>query len=429
MLGRRPWRDELAIIDRTMKAISSVTDPEKLVETYWRGIGELLPFKHFVSVSRRGETPPNYLVTRSSRFKVEYNPWTERSRLPRLQGGILGEVAFAEAPVIIEDLPSRLRPDDPGHFYLEGFKTLAAMPQYDDGVGLNVTMLLLEPDEEIDLAVLPLLHWQTGLFGRGTQNLVLRNQLDTALTTLHAELNVVGEIQRSLLPAETPRIAGFDVAAFYHTSARAGGDYYDFFELPGGRWGVLIVDVSGHGTPAAVLMAIIRAIAHTQPEAQASPSDLLRFLNAQLVRSYAFKGSFATAMYAVLDPATRTLTFASAGHNPARLLRSQSVIPLEADADLPLGIIADQTYATSTIGLKQGDHLAFYTDGITEAMTAPDARGARDMFGTDRLDRAIARCAGQSASECVQSVRHAVNEFAGGTLALDDQTLLILRCL
>src|SRR4051794_39772862 len=97
---RRPWPEELAIVDRTMKAISGVTDPEKLVEIYWTGIGELIPILEYVAVSRRNVEPPSYLVTRSSRFKNRLNPWTQRDLLPRLTGGILGELAYANRPVI-----------------------------------------------------------------------------------------------------------------------------------------------------------------------------------------------------------------------------------------------------------------------------------------------------------------------------------------
>src|SRR3954454_23432938 len=113
MWKRLPWQDELAIIDRTMKAISGVTDPEELVSVYWDGIGELLPVPAYVSLSRRGIEPPFYLITRSSRFTEHLNPWTQRDRLPRASGGLLGELVYANRPVIIDDVPARLSADDP----------------------------------------------------------------------------------------------------------------------------------------------------------------------------------------------------------------------------------------------------------------------------------------------------------------------------
>ncbi len=85
---RRPWKEELAIIDRTMKAISGVIDPEELVTIYWDNIGDLLPITDYVSVSRRDVEPPFYLVTRSSRFTEHHNPWTQRERLAVQEQGV-----------------------------------------------------------------------------------------------------------------------------------------------------------------------------------------------------------------------------------------------------------------------------------------------------------------------------------------------------
>src|SRR5688572_23137170 len=165
---RRPWQEELAIVDRTMRAISGVTDPDELVEVYWNNIGELIQVGDYVALSRRGVEPPSYLVTRSSRFKEHFNPWTQRDRLPRLTGGLLGEIAYANEPVIIDDVPARLKADDPAHFYLEGFQSLVALPHYEANQGINVTVMLSPPGREMDKAMIPMLHWQSGLFGRGT---------------------------------------------------------------------------------------------------------------------------------------------------------------------------------------------------------------------------------------------------------------------
>src|SRR5205085_1548347 len=151
---------------------------------------------------------------------------------------------YANAPVIIDDLPARLKPDDPAYFYLQGFQSLVALPHYEANQGINVTIMLSPGGRELDKALIPMLHWQGGLFGRGTTNLVLRNQLSDALKALDRELQTVGEIQKSLLPAELPRIPGFEIAAHYHTSARAGGDYYDFFPLESNQIGLFIADVS-----------------------------------------------------------------------------------------------------------------------------------------------------------------------------------------
>lgn len=426
--GGRTWQEELAIIDRTLRAISRVSDPEELVGVYWEGVQELLPSFDYLALSRRGVEPPEFLITRSVRFTEEINPWTQRERLPRMRGGLLGELAYADRPVVIEDLPARLAADDPGAFYLEGYGALVALPHYDEGVGMNITVGLFPPGAEWDPRRIPMMHWHGGLFGRGTQNLVLRNRLDDALRALDRELRVVGEIQRSLLPRELPRIEGFDIAASYETSARAGGDYYDFFPLDRGEWGVFIADVAGHGTPAAVLMAVTHAIAHARPGTHTPPGRLLAYLNEQLTRSYTRTGAFITAFYAVLNPGTGELTYARAGHNPPRLVRGGRVASLDATGALPLGIVEEQAYEQASARLEPGDLLLLYTDGITEAMAPRTGNDDPRLFGIDRLDALLLDCGAENAAGCVERIRAEVAAFRGGAPQADDQTLIAVRC-
>lgn len=427
--GNLTWQEELARIDHTMKAISGVTDPNEIVRIYWDGIGDLVPIGDYVALSRRGLERPFYRVTRSSRFAERLNPWTERDRLPLLSGGILEDIVYANKPVIIDDLPDRLSDDDPAHFYLQGFQTIIALPQYDDGESLNVTGMLLPADAEFDRHIIPSMHWHGGLFGRGTTNLVLRNQLSAALSALDRELQVVGEIQRSLLPQTLPDIPGFEVAAFYSTSARAGGDYYDFFPLKDDGVGVFIADVSGHGTPAAVLMAITHAIAHARPGTHTPPIELLKYLNTRLSCSYTRGRSFVTAFYAVIDPSTRTLTYSRAGHNPPRLVRGNRIMSLEENGALPLGIFDGQPYSQTSVALEKGDLLLLYTDGITEANAPIQPDQSRELFGVERLDRLLAGCTDGSAESCVSRIRAELASFCQNAPQMDDQTLIAIRCL
>jgi sigma-B regulation protein RsbU (phosphoserine phosphatase) len=290
--------------------------------------------------------------------------------------------------------------------------------------------MLSPAGRELERQIIPMMHWQASLFGRGTSNLVLRNQLATALSALDRELQIVGEIQRSLLPADLPLIPGFELAADYVTSARAGGDYYDFFPLPGGGCGLFIADVSGHGTPAAVLMAITHALAHAQPCSHTPPATLLKYLNEQLVRSYTRgAGTFVTAFYAVLDPARRTLTYARAGHNPPRLVRGDWVVSLNENAELPLGIAEDEHYGQATVTLERGDLLLLYTDGITEAAAPMKPGESRRLFGLERLDALLLDGGARSAAGAIERVRAEVTAFCEGAAPGDDQTLIAIRCL
>lgn len=426
---RRPWVEELEIIDRVMRSVSDVTDPEEMVSIYWTGIDELIPVEDYLALSRRGVAAPEVVITRSSRFTEHFNPWTQRDRLPRVRSGLLREIAYANRPLVIEDVPARLAPDDPGRPYLEGFETLIALPQYEGGEGINVGISLLLPGEEFDRSIIPMMHWQASLFGRATQSLVLRNQLTAALGELDRELQVVGEIQRSLLPSELPAIPGFELAASYRTSQRAGGDAYDFFPLGQNEWGIFISDVSGHGTPAAVLMAVTHAIAHSRPGSPKPPGELLTHLNRHLARSYTKSGTFVTAFYATLDAHRRELACSTAGHNPPRLVRGGDVRSLGEHGGLPLGIFEGESYDHAMVRLQPGDLLLLYTDGITEAMGLDSGGDSRELFGVDRLDAVLRACGAAPAQACLDAVLDAVELFTEGAPPTDDRTLVALRCL
>lgn len=265
-------------------------------------------------------------------------------------------------------------------------------------------------------------------------------ELEDAYRRLDREIKAVAEIQRSLLPRELPEIPGLSIAAHYETSTRVGGDYYDFFNLgvipeeidaappADGRWGILIADVSGHGTPAAVVMAVTHTIAHGYEHPPMPPSHLLDFVNRRLCQSYTGPGvSFVTAFYGIYSPEDRRLEYAGAGHNPPRLHRATTGrIEELADVNgLPLGIDENETYASASIVLEAGDLLVLYTDGITEARN-----DERNFFDVEGLDDVMQRCTREgicSPQGLVEQILSAVHTHAGGREADDDRTLIAIR--
>jgi phosphoserine phosphatase RsbU/P len=342
--------------------------------------------------------------------------------LPLLKGGLLGRLIYCGAPEVIDDLTWAA--DDPAAEYLAGCRSLLAIPTYDQGEPLNMVVLLREEPCAFEKSEIPDLVWRTNLFGRATGSLVLKQELQRAYEALDRELKIVADIQRSLLPAELPCIPTLDLAAFYQPSHRAGGDYYDFFPLPDGKWGIFVGDVSGHGTPAAVLMAVTHCIAHTCPGPPTPPGKILAYLNHQLVARYTNgNGSFVTAFYAIYDPASHELIYASAGHNPPRLKRCQdgTLMILDRVNDLPLGVAEGVVYEEAVERLQKGDQIIFYTDGITEAHSPTG-----ELFGTDRLDTVLEQCSLQAAA-LLESLLQSVREFAAGRPALDDQTIIVAR--
>ena len=186
----------------------------------------------------------------------------------------------------------------------------------------------------------------------------------------------------------------------------------------------MIADVSGHGTPAAVLMAVTHAIAHSYPGPPTPTDKMLDYVNYHLATRYtSLRGTFVTAFYGIYDPATRTLKFACAGHNPPRLKRcaNGTVLSLDGPPNLPLGVSPDEAYAEHTFALQPGDLIVFYTDGVTEAANPGGA-----LFGLDRLDSVLARCS-DTADDIVQGVLAALEQFTAGQPALDDRTLVVAK--
>ena len=418
------WEERLTAVVAMMRAMSRQTDPQEMVRDYSRRIGSILPTDRAISISRRELSYPEYRITRSTTWKETINPWTQKERLPRLKGGLLAELLYGDEPRIIDDVTEALAPDDPALEYFDGMRSLLALPNYDQGVALNMSVLLQAAPGAFDPEILPERVWMSNLFGRATHNLALMEELKRAYKIVDQELNLVADIQRSLLPQSLPAIPGLDLAVYYQTSRWAGGDYYDFFPLPENRWGIFLADVSGHGTPAAVLMAITHTIAHGFPGHPMPPSELLDHVNERLARRYTGDGDrFVTAFYGIYDPAERTLTYASAGHNPPRVKRCRdgSVAELDAAGGLPLGIFPGVKYDQATFALQPGDQIIFYTDGITEAL---NPRG--EAFGNGRLDQAISNCF-LDAQGLVDTVIDAVSRFTEDAPATDDRTMLVAK--
>lgn len=418
----RNWRSRLATSVDVMRELSRYTDPHEMYQVFARRMSQWFPVTRQLSISRRGLRRPGYRVTRCSLWKDQVNPWKEPERLPTHEGGILAELLYSDQPHLIEDL--HLDPDDPAVEYLAGQRSVLAIPHYDQGTAQNMLVLTREEPDAFPPERIPDLVLMSNLFGRATQTLVLSQAVREAYEAVDYELRTIADIQRSLLPEVVPQVQGLDVAVHYQTAKRAGGDYYDFFKLPNGGLGVLVADASGHGAPAAVLMAVAHSIAHTRPEPPGRPGELLTHLNAHLTRRYTqATGSFVTAFYAVFDPVKGTLSYASAGHTPPRLVRCPdgTRVPLNRAQRLPLGIKPDEVYPEQTVPLMRGDQVVFFTDGVTEAVNADG-----EVFGSGRIDEALAVCS-PSAELLLGSVLTALDRFTAAVPPADDRTLVVVR--
>lgn len=420
------WNQRLDQITQTMREMSTLNDPEAVVESYGKRIREVMPSDRWFSLSRRGLEYPKYRITRSCTWREPVNPWQHPEQLPIFEGGLLADLIYGDKPRIIDDILPLLSDHEPAAEYLDGQRSLMAIPHFDGGVGLNMVVTLRKEPGAWEREPFPERFWISSLFGRATQNLVLNEKLKEAYDIVDRELRVVADIQRSLLPKKLPKIPGLEMATFYRTSQWAGGDYYDFFELPGGRWGFLIADVSGHGTPAAVMMAILHSLTHGHPGAPDPPSALLQHVNQRLASTYTIENDvFVTAFYGIYDPIKREFSYSRAGHNPPRLRKCSQgrVLAIEDVGGPPLGLFEDMKYTQATIPLHRGDVLVLYTDGVTEAMN-----GLGEQFSLDRLDEILSRCS-LPAQEMADAIVEGVDGFSNGLDPHDDQTLVVAKVL
>jgi sigma-B regulation protein RsbU (phosphoserine phosphatase) len=222
-------------------------------------------------------------------------------------------------------------------------------------------------------------------------------------------------LQQALLPKSSPYIPGFAVSGLSIPARAVGGDWYDFISFPDGRWGVVLADVSGKGTAAALLMSATRGMLRSLAEACSTPAEVLTKLNNLLVEDFP-AGKFVTLVYAVLDPASRSVTFASAGHLQPLLVDDGGARFLNTERGLPLGLSCGD-YSESAITLSPGSRLVFYSDGISEASNKED-----EEYGLDRLAQHVS-CPGTSAITVLDDVR----AFADGVPLSDDASVVFVK--
>lgn len=415
---------ELAGLTELFRAGSAIDEPAKMLTHFAGWFGRKRRADFFVSISKRDLPEGRYKITRRIQ-SIERdaasapNPWREWDNLQTYQGGLIGELIARPEPQFLTGL--NIQSDPVLGDAIQGLRTAMAIPTFHRGEALNWAISFYKDAVPRDLAFVRGAMLDINMLGMATRNLVSRREAESLNTRLRVELEKIAAIQRSLLPQRLPHIPGLDVAVSYLTSDQAGGDYYDFFELPEGRWGVLIADVAGHGAGAATVMAMLRAILHCYERIDPSPASVMDFANQKLVAAN-LMGTFVTAFYAVYDPKLSVLEFARCGHNPPRLRKaSGEVVELDGDAGLPLGIVDQIGVHTAAMRFLPGDTLVLYTDGITEAFDP-----AHDMFGVHRLDNALRQCSG--VPDCaVDSIHSALYHHTGVMDRHDDQTLVVLH--
>jgi len=247
------------------------------------------------------------------------------------------------------------------------------------------------------------------------------------LVKLRGELDIARTIQRSLLPSKFPAFPSrteFDLLAEMIPAKEVGGDFYDFFLLDEHRLGFVIGDVSGKGVPAAIYMALARALLRATALTGICPAACLQRVNT-LLCAETTSGLFVTIAYGILDTRNGEVSYCLGGHNPPYLVPAASApVQLEGTRSALVGLIPRAVFSEGRLRLEHGDSIFLYTDGVTEAMNAAD-----EQYEEERLEAYLAKVSTAPLRELVDGVVADVRAFAAGAPQSDDITVLTIRYL
>ena len=243
------------------------------------------------------------------------------------------------------------------------------------------------------------------------------------LIAINNELEMARQIQLAILPRETPKIQGLDIAARYIPMSSVAGDFYDFIVVDEKHLGVLIADVFGHGLPSALIASMLQSAFAAQSAHASDPVRVLSELNRALFGK--FRSHFVTAAYIFLDLEKSIVNYAGAGHPPLLLWRRSSGRVSEVlENGFFLGPFHNSTYSAVPLSLEDGDRIILYTDGIVEAKDS-----SREEFGMDRLKEMVEANHALPADQFVDALLDGVarwSEKISGPSQSDDITLLAI---
>jgi sigma-B regulation protein RsbU (phosphoserine phosphatase) len=243
------------------------------------------------------------------------------------------------------------------------------------------------------------------------------------MTVLENSLQLARQVQQRLFPTSPPEVPGLDAWGVSIPAHATGGDYFDFLSRPGNALGMVIGDVSGHGFDSAIVMAQTRALVRAAARDESDPARILTAVNALLAPDLG-ENRFVSMIVVDVDPQTRAIRWANAGHVPGYVIDRAGRIKSElASTGVVLGLFDDAGFATEHgPALECGDLLVLFTDGVTEA-EAPDGT----MSGAEWALDVVRAHAHRSSADILEALCDAVKRFAGGSDQHDDVTAIVCR--
>ena len=387
------------------KEFGALLDPEKLIRLLVFSLLGQIGVNRYVICLKKG---PDMGVAAS------------RLDGPTPQSELLRTLERIKAPMLVADIGTRAVQDSRDALLAMGLRALVPMTLQGEskGVILLGDKLSREPFTDADLEFLSSL---ANLAIISLENARLFKEA-IEKQKLEDELMIAREIQKGLLPSVLPVLPGIDIGATNISSKQVGGDYYDVIPATNGRYIIAIGDVSGKGTPAALLMANLQATIRALVPLNLSLSELTQRVN-DLMCQNTGADRFVTFFWAFIDPQVRTLTYVNAGHNYPYLIRGDGTRERLDKGGMILGIMKTVApYEEAAVQLRSRDLLVLFTDGVSEAMSKDSVE-----YGESRLESVLKSNADKSSCEIIECIHQDIQQFARGAPQSDDITMMVVK--
>jgi serine phosphatase RsbU (regulator of sigma subunit)/CRP-like cAMP-binding protein len=312
-------------------------------------------------------------------------------------------------------------------------------PEVDKQSGYRTKTMLCLPMTNRDgkiIGVFQLLNKRTGRFTIDDEQLLLAFSAHAAIAVENARLYAqerlriamekdmiaAMEVQKTLLPHSVPNVNGFEFAARSSSAKNVGGDLYDFITIDEHHLAFTLGDVTGKGLPASLLMANAQATIRSNTYSKVTPKQCMERSNALLYNTIA-ADKFVTLFFGILDTEHRTIHFSNAGQENPLIIRDGAVLERLVAGGIPLGMMGEAVYDDAVVSLRNGDVVALFSDGITEAFDEEN-----NLWGEEGLVAVLEKHSLRSPEEIIEHVWAAIKEYTHGAPQTDDITIMVLKC-
>jgi serine phosphatase RsbU (regulator of sigma subunit) len=329
---------------------------------------------------------------------------------------------------------------------MDGFEVLSHLKS--NSISSDIPVIIISADNNLNSVVKGILMGAEDYLPKPFEPVILHARISSVLEKKHLrdlqklylkslerELDIGREIQKGFLPAELPKVDGWEIAAYFNAAREVAGDFYDAFQLPDGNILFLVGDVCGKGVGAALFMTLFRSLIRVtattgfffggNDRKNLSASDMLQqiisFTNNYVAETHGDADMFATVFIGLIEVNNAKLTYINCGNEPPILLRDGNAIFDLLTTGPVIGVIHDAIYGVKEIVLQQNDTLIAFTDGI------PDAINEEGVSFRDSQMKQFNEIANQSPDEFVKNIELAVTQFIGQADQFDDITLLVIK--